>query len=298
MITSGLCAKTTSNFEAVDVESDIIKWLYRNHLNNIGDSTINDIRMYLKELNRTSYHEYTTNQTIPVVRSLKDLQYKISSDLVADHYYLFACSSERDLEDFVEEMVSLKFEESVSSLTQSLSCFRNPSTSGLVCIFLVGINNDWSFQSIPAGLISIDNIKPTFGGHNTTIYNDKSEIVFENRQIKVTSKSDIPTVSGSIGIKYGKFEGYGYMLNVPFTFTFDGDIKKVRIHQTKNQTEEIDLSDKLSPYHVSVSVGLNTGDNYIPIDAIDARGNISTYDLKIPTERIKKDPVIETNIYN
>lgn len=298
-VISGTCAPTTGTFDPSNVESDIIKWLYRKHESNLGDSIINNMRLYLKELNRSNYKEYSTSHKIPVVNSLRGIEYKITSDLKADHYYLFACNNEKDVEDFVEEMVSVKFESSTNSLNQSMPCFRSSSTSGCACILLVGINNDWSFHFVPVGLICIDNISPMIGGvGGRSIINESSQFTFENKQIKVFAKSTIPVTSGTVGVGFGKFEGYGYMLNVPFTFTFSGDVKTIIVHQTKSQTEVIDLSDKTSPYHITIRVGLDTGDNYIPIDAIDACGNKATYDLRISTERIKDNPVIENNIYN
>ena len=297
-VISGTCAPTSGTFDPSNVESDIIKWLYRKHENNLGDSILNNMRLYLKELNRSNYKEYSTSHKIPVVNSLRGIEYKVTSDLKADHYYLFACNNEKDVEDFVEDMVSVKFESSTNSLNQLMPCFRSSSTSGCACILLVGINNDWSFQFVPVCIICIDNICPTIGDGIRLIKKDSSQFTFENKQIKVFAKSTIPVTSGKVGVDFGKFQGYGYMLNVPFTFTFGGDVKTIIVHQTKSQTEVIDLSDKTSPYHVTICVGLDTGDNYIPIDAIDACGNKATYDLKITTERVKDNPVIENNIYN
>ena len=52
-VITGICAKLEGNFDASNVEPDIIKWLYRKNENNLEESTINDMRLYLKELNRT-----------------------------------------------------------------------------------------------------------------------------------------------------------------------------------------------------------------------------------------------------
>ena len=298
-VIAGICAATTINSESPNAEYDIIRWLYRKNLNNLNDSVINNVRLYLNELNRTSYNEYISNQKIPVVNSLKGIDYKINSDLKADHYYLFACKKEKDIEDFVEEMVSLKFESSVKSLNQIMPCFRSSDTSGLACIFLVGIKKDWSYQIVPIGLICIDNIKPSIGECELleSSEEDNSYFQFENHKIKVISNAQIPVVSGNIDIKLGYFEGRGHYINVPFTFSFRGDVKTIVVHQNKTQSESIDLSDKSSPYHTKINVLLGTGENFIPIDAIDALGNKTSYDLEISTQRIKKEPVIENNIY-
>lgn len=299
-VISGTCAPTTGTFDPSNVESDIIKWLFRKHENNLGDSIINNMRLYLKELNRSDYKEYSTSHKIPAVNSLRGIEYKVTSDLKADHYYLFACNNEKDVEDFVEEMVSVKFESSTNSLNQSMPCFSSSSTSGCACILLVGINNDWSFQFVPVGLICIDNIPPKIGNARLgSNINTSSQFIFKNKKIKVFAKSAIPVAtSGIVVVDFGKFEGFGYMFNVPFTFIFAGDVKTIIVHQSKSRTEVIDLSDKTSPYHITINVGLDAGDNYIPIDAIDSCGNKATYDLKISTERIKDNPVIENNIYN
>lgn len=301
-VLNGVCAAASSDFDAQNVEADIIRWLYRKHENNLSDSTINVMRLYLKELNKTTYKEYITSDPIPKVASLKGIEYLISSNMVADHYYLFACQSEKDIEEFVEEMVSLKFEAAVASLSDSIPCYRGESTSGLACITLVGINNDWSYQIVPVGLICIDNRKPIIRTNRNPIEtNDNSipnQITFEGKKIRITSKTKSPIVTGEVSVSYGTFEGFGYMISVPFTFSFSGDIKSIIVHKTKTSEEIIDLNGKTSPYHSTISVGLDTGDNYIPIDAIDACGNKSTLDLNITTERIERNPVIENNIYN
>lgn len=295
---AGTCAPLHGTYSKTNVETDIIKWLYRNGYNNMADSVINDIRLYIQDLNRSEFKQYQTKDEIPVVASLKDINYKINSDMKADYYYLFACQDEKQIDDFVEEIVSLKFEGAENCLNNPLSCYRHPSTNGLACIMLIGINSNWSYQIAPIGLISIDNVNPGIGyEHNRDNGYSSSKFLFKNHQIEVTTKSAIPNITGYLDINFGKFQGHGYILNVPFTFTYSGDINKILVHATSNYTTEIDLSDKRSPYHCTLGIGLNTGDNYIPIEAIDKRGNKSSYDLKITTERIKDNPVVENNIY-
>ena len=92
-VLAGDCANLSGNFDAVNVEGDIIKWLFRKNIKNVGDETINNMRLFLQELNRTSYKEYVTRDVIPVMTSFKGINYKIASDLVADNYYLFACKT-------------------------------------------------------------------------------------------------------------------------------------------------------------------------------------------------------------
>lgn len=309
-VKEGICAPLSGAYSQINTESDIIKWLYRNGYNNVSDSILDNIRLYIQDLNRTEYKKYSTKYEIPVVSSLKDINYEILSDMRADYYYLFACQNEQQIEDFVEEVISLKFEGAEQTLSSPLVCYRDPNTSGMSCITLIGIDSNWSYKIVPVGLLCIDTCPPSIGNSNNTnkvgnlIDRNNGDIctsnqfLFNNHQLLVTTESPVPTITGRLSVDFGKFQGYGYMLNVPFTFSFFGDVNKIVVHRTKNKTEEIDVSDKDSPYHTTLSVGLDTGDNYIPIDVFDKRGNKSTYDLKITTERIKEDPVIENNIYN
>lgn len=306
-VISGVCAPTCCSSEVSNVEADVIKWLYRKQKTNLGDTIIHDMCLYYKELSRTPYKEYVTTTTIPVVSSMKGLYYKISSDLVADHYYLVATSYEGDLERFVEDMVSQKFKSSANSLKQRMPCHNIENNvsriifgGGVKCIFLVGINNDWSHQIVPVGVICVDELKPVIGIGNRGVAkqnpldtrpfpspktsHDNRQMTYKNNKIRVfiDEKIDVPNISGSVEIKYGHFSGNSWF-PIPFTFIFEGDVKTIVVHQAKaqNAVEVIDLADKNSPYHTTIGVMLNTGENYIPIDAIDGRGNKSTYDLKM-----------------
>lgn len=299
---SGTCASLHSSFAQEQVEGDIIKWLYRNHHNNVSDSTLNDIRLYLQDLNRSSYKEYLTNEKVPVISSFKGIEYNIHSDMKADYYYLFACKDEKDIDTFVEDMISLKFEGANKSINQPFSCYRLPSTNGLTCIMLIGINSNWSYQISPIGLISVDNVAPSFG-ERTNPYNNNDELIFKNHQLKVKSTTNVPPVHGSVKINWGRFQGRGSYLNVPYTIRWTGDVKEVRIHTSKSQSyESINLENQTSPVHVSLSTLLNnTGDNYIKVDAIDFIGNSNTSDINIATQEVKDEQPsinLNNNIYN
>ena len=129
-VLAGNCANLTGIFDATNVEGDIIKWLFRKKSKNVGDETINKMRLFLQELNRTKYVEYVTRDAIPVMTSFKGIDYAVSSDLIADNYYLFACKTEKEIEGFVEEMVSVKFDGATHTLNQRMPCYRGASSSG------------------------------------------------------------------------------------------------------------------------------------------------------------------------
>ena len=317
-VNRGKCAKLYSGYDVKYMESIIIKWLYRQHKADITDSLINNMCMYLKELNRTKYNEYTTNEEIPIVSSLKGLEYNITSDMLADNYYLFACAEERDIEEFVEEMISIKFEGATHSLNKSMSCFRKASTSGPTCIMLIGINNDWSYQILPIGLICIDDYNPSVrtisyyqrlfieknGSTSIDTYNyNPFQCTFDRNHIRVTSNKNISAYRGELRIDIGDFEGYEFAgYDIPFTFIWGGDVSKIIIKKSNSSRKSIDLTQKVSPLHITIDgIMLNFGDNYLPIEVYDTRGNMTKYDLKVSVERVKKEKSninIENTIYN
>lgn len=295
-VLAGNCAKLSGNFDADNVEGDIIKWLFRKNIKNVGDETINNMRLYLQELNRTGYNECITKDVIPVMTSFKGIDYKISSNLVADNYYLFACKSEEEIEDFVEEMVSIKFEGASHSLDQSLSCYRSASSSGVICIFLIGIDNDWNYRIAPIGLVCIDNKEPfislsnvgalrALGETNTTEDND---IILNKNKIKIKMPSDVPAINAYVKLETRDWGGNGISANVNFSVSFSGDVKTLSIERSGNlakwvgkNTFVLDLQEKTSPYLFSYELHLEDGDNYVPVTITDLRGNKTEYKFNV-----------------
>lgn len=290
-VLSGKCASLTGIFDTENAESDIIKWLYRKNLKNVGEETINNMRLYLQELKRTTYKEYISSEEIPIVTSLKDIVYKVSSDLVADNYYLFACDSEDALETFVEEKVSTKFEAAAHSLTQPIKCLCPPSTSGTCCILLIGIDNDWSYKVSPVGLICIDNSSPTQAYSQSSTFssyrlirNEPSDIqnysvVFQKNNLVVTI-TEAPEIQGSVYLTTNEWSGDGISCNVNFALFFGGDVKTITLvredHLAKwvgKGKKVIDLQEVSNPYLFSYELHLEDGDNYLPVVVTDLRGN-------------------------
>lgn len=304
-VLSGTCAKLSGGFEASNVESSLIKWLYRKNIKNVSDTTVEKMRLYLQELKRTPFNSYQTNESIPVVPSLKGLTYRIASDLTADNYYLFACKSEKEIEDFVEEMVSIKFEGAVHSQNQALPCFRSQTTSGTTCIFLIGIDNDWNYRVVPVGLICIDNIKPsTLPGGGEEIHS----IVLNKNKMKIAIPANAPTGRGYASLSTRNFGGNGVSCKVNFCVIFEGDVKSLTLIREGALTEwigrgqkVIDLQKEDSPYYFTYELHLEDGDNYVPIVIKDLRGNTTEYKMNVPasfTRNSSPDINIENNIYN
>ena len=289
-VLEGNCAVLSGCFDSINVESDIIKWLFRKNIKNVSDETINNMRLYLQELNRTSYNEFTTRDTIPIITSFRGIDYKVSSDLVADNYYLFACKTEKEIEDFVEEKVSLKFEGAIQSLNQNISCCCGDSTSGTLCIFLVGIDNDWNYRIAPIGLVCIDNIKPEsvftrrhgirLPSSRPTIDTMSNDLVFNKNNIVVKMPNQVPSITGYVSLGTRDWGGNGISANVNFSVSFDGDVKSLSIERSGNlakwvgkETFVLDLQGKSSPQIFAYKLHLEDGDNYVPVKITDLRGN-------------------------
>ena len=312
-VLTGNCASISSTYESANAEEDIIKWLFRNNKKNVGEETINKMRLYVHELNRTSYNEYITRETIPVITSFNNIYYKLSSNLYADNYYLYACKSEKEIEDFIEEMVSLKFEGAAHSLNQPISCYRSVSTSGTICIFLIGIDNDWSYRLAPVGLVCIDNIKPTIKPNDFPI---RGDIVLNKNKIKIRIPSRTPSITGYASISTRDFGGDGISCKVNFSLSFGGDVKSLTfiregaltyknsyISYVGDERKIIDLQKETSPLFFSYELHLEEGDNYLPVIITDLRGNTTEFKYNIPAHFKRSNaPSInidnDVNVYN
>lgn len=301
-VLTGKCASLVGVFDSENVESDIIKWLYRKNLKNVGDETIKNMRIYLRELNRNDWKQYVTLEEIPVITSFRGTDYIISSDLVADNYYLFACSSEEELEEFIEEMVSIKFDGAIHSLSQPIMCYRPESSSGTLCIFLVGINNDWSYNVVPIGLICIDNVDPinknpvvningfnisysgstlSDGSYDRTVSKPANAVIeFEKNKFTINMPSEVPVITGCVILQTQNWSGNYSSSNVNFSITYAGDVKDITLIREDNlakwlgkNKKTIELQQVPNPYYFSYELHLEEGDNYMPVIITDLRGN-------------------------
>lgn len=318
-VSSGSCSQLSGIYDAANVEGDIIKWLYRKNLRNVGDETINNMRLYLQELNRSEYKEYITKDGIPVITSFKGIEYKVTSDLIADNYYLFACKTEKEIEDFVEEMVSIKFDGASHSLNQSIPCFRGANSSGVICIFLIGIDNDWNYRIAPVGLVCIDNKKPftsikrlgALSTINETKTTEDDDIILSKNKIRVKMPNNVPAINGYASLDTRDWGGNGISANVNFSVSFGGDVKSLAIERSGNlakwvgkDTFVLDLQGKTSPYIFTYELHLEDGDNYVPITITDIRGNKTEYKFNVActmtrsnAPNINIDNNVDVNVY-
>lgn len=288
---SGQCAPLISTFSNPKQTIDIKKWLFRKkeYLNN------KDIRLLsglINQLSKTGTTEYITNATLPVIRNFSGLKYKVKSSIVADYYVLYACSSAKEAQDFVEDVISNDFDLCSKSLDAVMDCYRETSSNGYKCICLVAINNDWSYKIQPLGLVAIDNMAPVTS--LSLRERDASPINFPNN-IKVVIPSNKPMIDGICNVSILNWDGNVVICNVTFSVLFAGDVKSVTVKRTKKlssrehmvenkviELKEKSNSDPMQRKIITFSYMLHftEGDNYIPIIVEDNHGNKHEFELE------------------
>lgn len=158
----GKCAKIDDYDGYRKYERLIVDYFEKRQLS-YNDSIVDLVKCYLVELNKHSkygFKELYVSEEIPIVSSLKGMEYRISSNLKADYYYLFACKEADEIRDFVKEVKLLDFRGANGSLNNNIPCYMTRSSSGNLCIVLIGINNDFSYKTVPVGIICVDNVHP------------------------------------------------------------------------------------------------------------------------------------------
>ena len=155
----------------------------------------------------------------------------------ADHYYLFWARDDSELDYLIEWQCTNNFDKGCNTLPSKLQPYRANEISGTYCIFFVGINDDWETQVCPIGLVCIDNEAPiheNFSLPSIRMESDESAITFLKQGIKILISSDKKAeFEGGVTIKWGAFEGHGNVLRIPYTFSWWGDVRYIRITNEK-----------------------------------------------------------------
>ena len=244
------------------------------------------------------------------MKNFSAIPYKVKTNFKTDYYYLFATNNQQGLDEFIKEVCITNFEGGETNINNTLSCYRQKDKGGLLCIFLIGINKDWSKIVLPLGLIAVDNELPNIISDNNV---DKTEFFrtdgtsFLDKPNKQTEQpyivdsmmihipQNIPDIDGQVMILTKPFRGN----HANFELRFGGDIKSISIkreihrsymrYSLKPETKVISLENKRSPYYFTYELDLGIGDNYIPIQVTDKRGNKSDYTYKISMVSVEND---------
>ena len=189
------------------------------------------------------------------------------------------------------------------SIGDEFACSNNGG-SGPNVLFLVGINKNWKYEALPVGIIVVDDIAPEIRarGHMPTRYRGLFNSYYDygngsslswSKTITLPSQNmviNIPNISASISsyvsVSYGNFEGNDYFgYNIPFYVSISGDVQSLTIGSHRLNGSSI-KNDECIRLHIR---GLHTGDNSLPLTAVDSRGNKSTSSLSIPLVTIRNN---------
>lgn len=294
-------------------KSEVKKWLYYNDIH-IEEVKVEELLKIANSLNNqhNGTSVYSSNQSIPIIKSFAGINYKISTNMHADYYYLFATDNTIDVDNFVADMVANDFIGAELTSDVHFSCFRTKNKSGLLTLLLVGINKDWTKQVMPVGLACIDNVAPIIMEGQLPDIND---IIKSNNIVKserLMNNLDFSSYGFNVNIPIGKYPRYRETLYVRngdfygnianFIFEHWGEVESVIIKY--NEVErKVNLLGKPQPYTYNCYLPLNIGDNYVTIMAQDKFENMSKHIHHIKMIRVEDDsPEIyinnDINIYN
>jgi len=307
-VMSGTCLKITKRSENNDSEREIKKWLYQNN-KNLDTYQIWIMAKLYDCLTGSSLEEYSAGKDgiVPASAKLEGEKFSVMTNLKADKYYLLASGisistdsltnteslrlTEDEIEQFISDEVANDFVNG-SSNPQELTCHMVGVPRTAILLF-VGINSDWSKHVIPVGVVAYDRNAPFSNmidseysyllGNGKYYANEHKRFESQKYGMSVFLPDKYPVIEGSLILTTGHFQGYGYY-KIPFTATFKGDVKSVKI-----DGHLYDLSDKKSPYCFSHSMSLQTGDNNIEIVVTDIRGNERLFYHSITMSTIKDD---------
>ncbi len=293
---SGNCAKLISSTANPEQDVNIKKWLFRKN-KQLAQFQINQMKGILAKINSNGYTDFLTNGIIPVLKSFAGLSYHVTSDMKADHYILYATSSDKEIKDFVEETVANDFELTSKSLG-NMNCYRKMNSDGYKCITLIGINDDWSYSVEPLGLVAIDNTPPTLESNTPHALN--SITLKGNKRILFPKKK--PLIDGQAHVAVSNWDGNGLECNVSFMVSFSGDAKSITVVRNKRlcypgehriENKVVNLVGKESPYMFTYTLHFEGGNNIIPIIVEDYHGNKDEYTITVPAKFTRRTPNVQ-----
>lgn len=281
---SGQCAPLVSEFSSTTRSVEHKRWLFRKKAY-LEDEQVEVFTGLVNQLSRSNSTEYVTNSTIPVLHNLADIKYNVHTNMDGEHFVLFAAKSSKEIDEFVEEVVANDFELCSENSSGTMSCYRDINSNGYMCISLIAIKNDWSYNIQPLGLIAIDNMAPNEGrDDNITSFS------FPNN-VNVILPTDKPEIYGQANIRVLNWDGNGLWCNVTFLINAEGDVKSITVERTKelcNYYPYLGYTDGVKPLKQTFlmkDVGANhtfnlklhfeDGDNYIPFMIEDYHGNVT-----------------------
>ncbi len=163
------CATVTSKHVApfskegtkVPPKSDVKRWLYDTG-NYLNEDKVDIMYNIYSDLCTYKSNVYTIQKDthIPIMKSFAGIKYPIKTNIKSDYYYLFATDNVNEITEFIGNMVSNDFINAETNINRPLSCYRTRKKDGILSLFLVSINRDWTSKVLPVGIVCIDNTAP------------------------------------------------------------------------------------------------------------------------------------------
>lgn len=303
-VINGNCARLISNAYSNASSETLKRWLFKRK-EFVSDSLLTQMAGLVRTLCKKDITTYKVQGNIPVVKSLG--AYNVKSGIKADHYALLACTSDQNIASFVEDCVAKDFKFAKNNLDGELTCYKMGDPNGFLCICLVAINNDWSYTAYPVGAIMLDNIPPIILNQNRLETEDAYNAFLKNNykatfdNIYLNKKSEViiipeqrPKIAPMIAVSIGQFEGSMYSLSMPFTISFGdkSDIESITIKHPKSGdvAKTVNLKGEKSPFSFRCSLsGMEYGENYIPIEVVDTRGNVSSFKYRQDCQKVENN---------
>ena len=318
---------------------NIREWLYDNKLppNPAEIEQMADIIYNMKMPNKLLY-KIRNSSHIPTYTNANDIPISVSCNMIADNYYFVITTNKNEIYAIIKELIKQDLPKYCTKAGHIIKGKAILATQkiGVMSVFLLGINSDWTEQIVPVGVFILDDIRPQLYKYQNGVTillrknpesfieklerNLKSNISNSEGKLVSTIKFDMqkygyyisdfydPNIVGVATLGYGHFEGDAYNgYDIPFSLSVSGDIRQVEIVREvrdrycslENAVKRITIGLE-SQIKFRFKLALQIGDNYVPIRAIDAAGNVEEQLLSIPTTRIREEPSIniENNIYN
>lgn len=295
--------------------TDVIRlWIFKHKIN--PDSLlIEKTNSLLKQFHYSGRDEYSVKSLdIPIVTSLLNTKYKFDVDLPGTYFYLYACQTQKEIEAFIEKKVSEGLTDAHSSSKDEFVCYQE-GYSGPNVLFMIGIDDNWTYKIVPCGMVFVDNMPPKFQklGVRSRIQSLliiamssdvnypgpkgdwPSSIYLKNQNIYVSFPYPSKEITSSVSISYGDFQGNEYFgYNIPFYVSKSGDLQSVTIGGHTLNASNIRNGDCIR-IHMK---GLHIGDNSISLSANDVRGNKSKSSLSIPIVSISNNSSYDDDDYD
>lgn len=296
----GNCANLVNKEDNPENKVNLRRWLYKQN-KYLPDSTFVQFVCIMNDLNKTDKNVYITNDEVPILKNFSNTNYYVNTKIKADKYVLFAASSQKELDDFIEDVIANDFDLTTESISTPMKCYRKLDSDGYKCIFLIAINKDWTTKIVPLGLVAIDNEAPMelFSGESET----PNLLSFSDNMI-VCLPDNCEPINGRCSVSIADWDGNGVECNVSFNIYFYGDISKVVIHRTGDLAKwnskkdfTFDLENEKSPFQTNIKMHFSDGDNFIPVTIYDKHGNHRKTKIK-QTARFTRVPSNDINIDN